>query len=110
MPSRERTETVPALPLPSKTRYPLRGQFYGYDAAMTSLDLALLYLMEGRTGEVRRVAAEMHTLFDAQEIHREAAAALLLFQEAAERESLTAYLKRARENLELRFLRRLKAD
>ncbi|HEY4562815.1 MAG TPA: hypothetical protein VIJ36_07535, partial [Thermoanaerobaculia bacterium] len=61
------------------------------------------------------IAAEMHTLFDAQEIHREAAAALLLFQEAAEREALTAewvedltaYLKRARENPELRFLRRL---
>ncbi|HEY2291413.1 MAG TPA: hypothetical protein VGM86_11990 [Thermoanaerobaculia bacterium] len=87
----------------------------GYDAAMVSLDLALLYLKEGRTGEVQRIAAEMHTLFDAQEIHREAAAALLLFQEAAEREALTAewvedltaYLKRARENPELRFLRRL---
>ncbi|HSU84714.1 MAG TPA: hypothetical protein VLR69_20030 [Thermoanaerobaculia bacterium] len=60
----------------------------------------------------------MHTLFGAQEIHREAAAALLLFQEAAEREALTsewvedltAYLKRTRENPELRFLRRLKHD
>jgi tetratricopeptide (TPR) repeat protein len=90
----------------------------GYDAAMVSLDLALLYLKEGRMGEVKPVAAEMHTLFGAQEIHREAAAALLLFQEAAEREALTAewvedltaYLKRARENPELRFLRRLKRD
>lgn len=62
----------------------------GYDAAMVSLDLALLYLKEGRTGEVKPLAAEMHTLFEAQEIHREAAAALLLFQEAAEREALTA--------------------
>ena len=90
----------------------------GYDAAMVSLDLALLYLKEGRTGEVRRIAAEMHTLFGAQEVHREAAAALLLFQEAAEREALsaewvedlTAYLKRARENPELRFLRRITGD
>ncbi|HEY2295859.1 MAG TPA: hypothetical protein VGM86_34590 [Thermoanaerobaculia bacterium] len=85
----------------------------GYDAAMVSLDLALLYLKAGRTAEVKPIAAEMHTLFGAQEIHREAAAALLLFQEAAEREALTAewvedltaYLKRARENPELRFLR-----
>jgi len=83
----------------------------GYDAAMVSLDLALLYLKAGRTAEVKPIAAEMHTLFGAQEIHREAAAALLLFQEAAEREALTgewveeltAYLKRARENPELRF-------
>jgi tetratricopeptide (TPR) repeat protein len=90
----------------------------GYDAAMISLDLALLYLKEGRTEEVQRIAVEMHTLFGAQEIHREAAAALLLFQEAAEREALTAewveditaYLKRARENPELRFIRRLKRD
>ncbi len=90
----------------------------GYDAAMVSLDLALLYLKEGRTGEVKPIAAEMHTLFGAQEVHREATAALLLFQEAAEREALTAewvedltaYLKRARENPELRFLRRLKGD
>lgn len=60
----------------------------------------------------------MHTLFGAQEVHREAAAALLLFQEAAEREALsaewvedlTAYLKRARENPELRFLRRITGD
>jgi hypothetical protein len=90
----------------------------GYDAAMVSLDLALLYLKAGRTGEVQQIAAEMHTLFGAQEIHREAAAALLLFQEAAEREALTAewvedltaYLKRARENPELRFVRRVKRD
>ncbi|HEY4587818.1 MAG TPA: hypothetical protein VII86_01260 [Thermoanaerobaculia bacterium] len=90
----------------------------GYDAAMVSLDLALLYLKAGRTAEVQPLAAEMHTLFGAQEIHREAAAALLLFQEAAEREALTAewvedltaYLKRARENPELRFLRRFKGD
>jgi tetratricopeptide (TPR) repeat protein len=90
----------------------------GYDAAMVSLDLALLYLKEGRTGEVKTVAAEMHTLFGSQEVHREATAALLLFREAAEREDLTAewvedltaYLKRARENPELRFLRRLPRD
>ncbi len=90
----------------------------GYDAAMVSLDLALLYLKEGRTGEVKPIAAEMHTLFGAQEIHREAAAALLLFQEAAEREALTSewiedlagFLKRARENPELRFIRRFQDD
>ena len=97
-----------------EVRHGFIHQGNGYDAAMVSLDLALLYLKAGRTAEVKPLAAEMHTLFGAQEIHREAAAALLLFQEAAEREALTAewvedltaYLKRARENPELRFLHR----
>jgi len=79
-------------------------QGIGYDAAMASLDLALVYLREGRTGEVRRVAEEMYPLFEAEDIHPEAAAALLLFQEAARQEVVTAerveellaYLKRAR--------------
>lgn len=101
-----------------EVRHGFIQQGNGYDAAMVSLDLAVLYLKEERTGEVKPLAAEMHTLFGAQEIHREAAAALLLFQQAAERETLTtewvedltAYLKRARENPELRFLRRLRRD
>jgi tetratricopeptide (TPR) repeat protein len=101
-----------------EVRHGFTVQGNGYDAAMVSLDLALLYLKEGRTAEVQAIAAEMHTLFGAQEIHREATAALLLFQEAAEREALTAewvedltaYLKRARENPELRFIRQLKRD
>ena len=69
-------------------------QGIGYDAAMVSLDLALLYLQDGRTGEVRRVAEEMVTIFSAQDIHREATAALLLFQDAARREAVTAEMVR----------------
>jgi len=50
------------------------------------------------------VAEEMYPLFEAEDIHPEAAAALLLFQEAARQEVVTAerveellaYLKRAR--------------
>jgi tetratricopeptide (TPR) repeat protein len=88
-------------------------QGIGYDAAMAALDLALVYLREDRTAEVRRVAEEMVPLFESEDVHPEAAAALLLFQEAARREvatserveELKAYLKRARENPELRFRR-----
>jgi tetratricopeptide (TPR) repeat protein len=62
----------------------------GYDAAMVSLDLALVYLEQGRTGELLRLAEEMHALFTAEEVHREALAALLVFEEAARKEQITA--------------------
>lgn len=63
---------------------------HGYDAAMVSLDLALIYLDQGRTGELLRLAEEMHALFRAEEVHREALAAFLLFEEAARKEQLTS--------------------
>jgi tetratricopeptide (TPR) repeat protein len=83
----------------------------GYDAAMVCLDLALLYAREGRTGELRRLAEEMHPIFEAEDVHREAVAALLLFQDAARRETLTVevleklatYLKDAQSDPALRF-------
>lgn len=66
----------------------------GYDAALVGLDLALLHLRQGRTAEVRLLAEEMFPIFQAQDVHREALAALALFQEAARREELTAELVR----------------
>jgi tetratricopeptide (TPR) repeat protein len=66
----------------------------GYDAAMASLDLTLLYLKEGRTADVQRLAEEMVALFEARDVHREALAALVLFQEAARREEVTAAMVR----------------
>jgi tetratricopeptide (TPR) repeat protein len=86
-------------------------QGIGFDVAIVSMELALLYLKQDRTAQVRKIADEMHLLFKSQDIHREAMGALLLFQEAARQdmvtiefvEDLTAYLKRARENPRLRF-------
>jgi tetratricopeptide (TPR) repeat protein len=52
----------------------------GYDAALVCLDLALLYARQGRTAELRRMAEEMVPVFAAEDVHREAIAALLLFQ------------------------------
>jgi len=83
----------------------------GYDAALVSLDLALLYLRQNRTAAVKELAEEMREIFAAGDVHREAMAALVLFQEAARRENLTAELieemavclKQARENPDLRF-------
>ena len=64
----------------------------GYDAALVSLDLALLYAREERTAELKRRAAEIMPVFESRDVHREAMAALLLFQQAAEQERLTVSL------------------
>ena len=82
-----------------------------YDAALASLELAVLYLEEGRTAEVRRLVDELLTIFKAQEVYREALAAVTLFGKAARREAATvelarrliAYLYRAQHDPELRF-------
>ena len=61
----------------------------GYDAAMVSLDLAILYLREDRWADVQQLAEEMIPIFQAQDVDREALAALRLFLEAARRQELT---------------------
>ncbi|HEY4572750.1 MAG TPA: helix-turn-helix transcriptional regulator, partial [Thermoanaerobaculia bacterium] len=43
-----------------------------YDAALASLDLAALWLKEGRVAEVKRLAVAMGWIFTAKGIHREA--------------------------------------
>jgi tetratricopeptide (TPR) repeat protein len=83
----------------------------GYDAALASLDLAKIYLRQGRTAETRELAAEMHGIFISREIHREALVALVFFQKAAEQEratvqlveEVTSYLRHAQDNSRLRF-------
>ena len=77
-----------------ETRDGFVRQGIGYDAAMVSLDLTRIYLKEGRTADVQRLAGEMVAIFEAQDVHRETMAALLLFQDAARREEVTAGLVR----------------
>lgn len=95
----------------------VRGEFasrgMGYDTALASLELAVLYATEGRTGEVKTLARHLVPIFQSQGVHRKALAALALFRQAAEREEVTAelareilaYLRRARHNPDLRFAR-----
>jgi tetratricopeptide (TPR) repeat protein len=66
----------------------------GFDAALLSLDLADVYTRQGRSGELRRLAAEMIPIFQSRDVHRETLAALLAFQKAAEMESVTVGLIR----------------
>ncbi len=73
----------------------------GINMALVSLDLARLYLETGQTARLKRLAEEMALVFSANDVHREALAALVLFQEAVHREGLTAaYLLRLRRYLE----------
>ena len=80
-----------------------------YDAALASLDLAAVYAQQGRTGEMKQLAEEMLPIFRSRDVHREATAALLVFQRAAKTESATLqmvadiarFLREARGNPEL---------
>ncbi len=64
------------------------------DAALVSLDLAVLYLEQQRTADVKALAAEMVVIFEGQEIYREAATALHLFRDAAELDQVSLALVR----------------
>jgi tetratricopeptide (TPR) repeat protein len=100
-----------ALTALSKMREEFTARGIVYDAALATLELAVLYLEQGRTREVRTLARQMATIFRTQGVHREALAALKLFCEAAEKESATVelarrvaeYLYRAQHNPSLRF-------
>jgi transcriptional regulator with XRE-family HTH domain len=82
-----------------------------YDYALVSLELATLYLEQGRAGLVKEMAEEMRWIFEGQRVHQEALAALALFRHAAEMEEaqadwtrgLVKYLYRAQHNPTLRF-------
>jgi tetratricopeptide (TPR) repeat protein len=67
--------------------FELRNNALG--AATVSLEIAILALEEGRTAEVRQLAAGMHWIFKSNHIEREALAALRLFCDAAEQERTT---------------------
>ena len=82
-----------------------------YDAALSTLDAAELHLARGNWQEVRRQAELLAPIFESRGVHREALAALLLFQQAARKERLTAaflarlrrYLRLARNDPSFRF-------
>ncbi|HEV2854206.1 MAG TPA: hypothetical protein VHC97_15535 [Thermoanaerobaculia bacterium] len=83
----------------------------GFSAAEVSLDLAALYAGQGRAAEMRRLSEEMLSIFQSRDLHREAIAALITFQQAVEMErvntqllaDLRSYLDRARKDPQLRF-------
>ncbi len=65
-----------------------------YDTAVATLELAVLYLEDGRAAEVRQIAAELTPIFAAQRVARETLASIELFCEAVKQETVTAELAR----------------
>lgn len=94
-----------------EVREELLADALAFDGALVSLDLAALYFKEGRLDETKKLAAEVVPVFRSREVYREALAALIVFQRAAEMEQLTLglvdeisdYLRRARGNPQLPF-------
>jgi len=94
-----------------RAEFALRG--IAYDTALVTLELSALLAMERRASEVKDLARHLVPIFQAQDVHREALAALTIFRKAAEEETLTAelarelleFLQKARENPHLRFIR-----
>ncbi|HEY0553475.1 MAG TPA: hypothetical protein VGG20_04370 [Thermoanaerobaculia bacterium] len=103
--------TREALSLLAQARREFMVLKMGYDVALALLEEAVLLLEEGRTAEVKTLARGLPALFEAEDVHREALAALRLFYEVAQREAATAelaqsvlrYLFRARYHKRLRF-------
>lgn len=95
----------------TEARAGLLGQGAGFSAALVCLDLAGLYAAQSRTDEMRRLAEEMLPIFRSRDIHREAIAALIVFQQAVRMEKLSSglldeirsFLRRARTDPKLRF-------
>lgn len=80
-------------------------QGVGVDVALLSLQLALIYVNQGKTSLVREMTEEILFLLRSQNMSPEIMAALVLFQHAAEREIATAgliqeithYIERSRD-------------
>ena len=95
----------------ARREFAARGM--AYDAALVSLELAVLLIENGETAEVRELAEEIAEIFRARDVHRETLAALAVFQTAVAVDAATAdlardlaaYLTRARLDPELRFER-----
>lgn len=83
----------------------------GYDAALVSLDLAAVYARSGDAARMRQLASEMLPIFQSRDVHREAIAALIVFQEAAQAElaslglvrEVASFLERNRHSSKQRF-------
>lgn len=82
-----------------------------YDAALAALDLASIYVLQGKNEEVCQIAEETLQIFQANNFHREAIMALMVFSSAARQEQAGVqlvrrvwdFLKQSRNDPEMRF-------
>jgi hypothetical protein len=86
----------------------------GFHAALASLELALVWMRQGRHEETERMVLEVHDVFVALKIQREAFGAIMVLKEAFERrmgtigllEDAVAFLRRWYVNPNERFMPR----
>jgi tetratricopeptide (TPR) repeat protein len=103
--------TMEALILLAEARRKFAAERMFYDVALALLEMAVLLLEEGRGMEVKALTEGLNEVFNSKGVHREALAALRLFQKSVERDAATAdlarrvlrYLQRARYDLGLQF-------
>jgi len=82
-----------------------------YDAALLGLELAAIWLRQGRAAEVRTLAEEMYETFELLEVHQAAQQALYFVREACRWQRLTvpmiqrvhSFMEQATRNPELQF-------
>ncbi len=95
----------------ASARDDLASQGLAFRAALVSLDLACVYAAQGRTKDLKELAAEAHAEFIGQGVEGEAMVAFLAFHQAAVAESLSEalalevanFLARYQRNRNLRF-------
>src|SRR5205807_8475354 len=98
-----------ALFLEARSKY--LAEEIPYEAALVSLELAILYAEQERTAELKQLAVEMLPIFASRHIHREAMAALMFLKQAVESERLSLevvtgiadFLQRAKSDPDLQF-------
>jgi len=82
-----------------------------YDAALVSMELAILYAEQDRRSELKQLAPEMLAIFTSRHTHLQALAALMFLKQAIDAEQLTVqtatgiaeFLVRAGSNSGLKF-------
>jgi tetratricopeptide (TPR) repeat protein len=93
-----------ARDLLARARQEFAARGMDYDAALALLEESALLLDLGQAAEVKRTSRELTVLFESKGVHRQALAAVRLFQDAAEQKKATAEL--ARRVLRYLFLAR----
>jgi hypothetical protein len=78
----------------------------GFNTALVGMELAALYLDQGRAGAVKDLAVQLAAAFHLRGVHLEMVKALQLFQRAAAQEQVTAALVQALRD----YLRRAEHD
>lgn len=81
-----------------RARQEFLSQGIAFDSGLVSLELAVLYLQQNRTAEVKTLARELAPVFNANQVTREAYATGVLFLEAVQQETIS--LEMARRLLE----------